>query len=88
MKQGCAKLEKTFTLKEKEMLSLNEKLESGKIITVNTNKEGDEIYVDGTFAGHSPLDVSMGYGRHTVKAMRNGRSVMKDIDVKINGTQT
>ena len=88
VKQGCAKLEKTFTLKEKEMLSLNEKLESGKIITVTTDKEGDEIYVDGTFAGHSPLDVSMGYGRHTVKAIRNGRSVMKDIDVKINGTQT
>ena len=88
VKQGCAKLEKTFTLKEKEMLSLNEKLDSGKIITVTTGKEGDEIYVDGTFAGHSPLDVSMGYGRHTVKAMRNGRSVMKDIDVKINGTQT
>ena len=88
VKQGCAKLEKTFTLKEKEMLSLNEKLESGKIITVTTDREGDEIYVDGTFAGHSPLDVSMGYGRHTVKAIRNGRSVMKDIDVKINGTQT
>lgn len=88
VKQGCAKLEKTFTLKEKEMLSLNEKLESGKIITVTTDKEGDEIYVDGTFAGHSPLDVSMGYGRHTVKAIREGRSVMKDIDVKINGTQT
>ena len=88
VKQGCAKLEKTFTLKEKEMLSLNEKLESGKIITVTTDKEGDEIYVDGTFAGHSPLDVSMGYGQHTVKAIREGRSVMKDIDVKINGTQT
>ena len=88
VKQGFAKLEKTFTLKEKEMLSLNEKLESGKIITVTTDKEGDEIYVDGTFAGHSPLDVSMGYGQHTVKAIRNGRSVMKDIDVKINGTQT
>ena len=88
VKQGFAKLEKTFTLKEKEMLSLNEKLESGKIITVTTDREGDEIYVDGTFAGHSPLDVSMGYGRHTVKAIRNGRSVMKDIDVKINGTQT
>ena len=88
VKQGCAKLEKTFTLKEKEMLSLNEKLDSGKIITVTTDKEGDEIYVDGTFAGHSPLDVSMGYGRHTVKAIREGKSVVKDIDVKINGTQT
>ncbi len=88
VKQGCAKLEKTFTLKEKEMLSLNEKLESGKIITVTTDKEGDEIYVDGTFAGHSPLDVSMGYGRHTVKAIRNGKSVEKSFDVSENGGES
>ena len=88
VKQGCAKLEKTFTLKEKEMLSLNEKLESGKIITVTTDKEGDEIYVDGTFAGHSPLDVSMGYGRHTVKAIRNGKSVEKSFDVRENGGES
>ena len=88
VKQGCAKLEKTFTLKEKEMLSLNEKLESGKIITVTTDKEGDEIYVDGTFAGHSPLDVSMGYGRHAVKAIRNGKSVEKSFDVSENGGES
>ena len=88
VKQGCAKLEKTFTLKEKEMLSLNEKLESGKIITVTTDKEGDEIYVDGTFAGHSPLDVSMGYGQHTVKAIRNGKSVEKSFDVRENGGES
>ena len=88
VKQGYAKLEKTFTLKEKEMLSLNEKLESGKIITVTTDKEGDEIYVDGTFAGHSPLDVSMGYGQHTVKAIRNGKSVEKSFDVRENGGES
>ena len=88
MKQGCAKLEKTFTLKEKEMLSLNEKLESGKIITVTTDREGDEIYVDGTFAGHSPLDVSMGYGTHTVKAILNGKSVEKSFDVRENGGES
>ena len=88
VKQGCAKLEKTFTLKEKEMLSLNEKLESGKIITVTTDKEGDEIYVDGTFAGHSPLDVSMGYGTHTVKAILNGKSVEKSFDVRENGGES
>ena len=88
VKQGCAKLEKTFTLKEKEMLSLNEKLESGRIIIVTTDREGDEIYVDGTFAGHSPLDVSMGYGRHAVKAIRNGKSVEKSFDVSENGGES
>lgn len=51
VKRGCAKLEKSFTLKENEMLSLNEKLESGKLITVTTGRNGDKIYVDGTLAG-------------------------------------
>ena len=87
-KKGCATLTKSYTVEESNILSIYERLDSGKVITVTTGREGDEIYVDGTFAGHSPLDVSMGYGRHTVKAIRNGRSVMKDIDVKINGTQT
>ena len=87
-KKGCATLTKSYTVEESNILSIYEKLDSGKIITVTTGREGDEIYVDGKLAGHSPLDVSMGYGRHTVKAIRNGRSVMKDIDVKINGTQT
>ena len=87
-KKGCATLTKSYTVEESNILSIYEKLDSGKIITVTTGREGDEIFVDGKLAGHSPLDVSMGYGRHTVKAMRNGRSVMKDIDVKINGTQT
>ena len=87
-KKGCATLTKSYKVEESNILSIYEKLDSGKIITVTTGREGDEIYVDGKLAGHSPLDVSMGYGRHTVKAMRNGRSVMKDIDVKINGTQT
>ena len=87
-KKGCGTLTKSYKVEESNILSIYEKLDSGKIITVTTGREGDEIYVDGKLAGRSPLDVSMGYGRHTVKAIRNGRSVMKDIDVKINGTQT
>ena len=87
-KKGCASLTKSYKVEESNILSIYERLDSGKIITVTTGREGDEIYVDGTFSGHSPLDVSMGYGQHTVKAIREGRSVMKDIDVKINGTQT
>ena len=87
-KKGCATLTKSYKVEESNILSIYERLDSGKIITVTTDKKGDEIYVDGKLAGHSPLDVSMGYGRHSVKAIRNGRSVMKDIDVKINGTQT
>ena len=85
VKQGCAKLEKTFTLKEKEMLSLNEKLESGKIITVTTDKEGDAIYVDGKLAGQSPLSIDLSFGSHDIKSVRDKKSDEKRIEVKKDG---
>ena len=87
-KKGCATLRKSYKVEEGNILSIYERLDSGKIITVTTGREGDEIYVDGTFAGHSPLDVSMGYGRHTVKAMRNGKSVEKSFEVRENGGES
>lgn len=94
-KKGCATLTKSYRVEENNILSVYEKLDSGyekldsgKIISITTGRNGDKIYVDGTYAGVSPLEVSMGYGQHTVKAMRDGRSVVKDIDVKVNGTQT
>ncbi len=87
-KKGCATLTKSYTVEENNILSVYEKLDSGKIISITTGRNGDKIYVDGTYAGVSPLEVSMGYGQHAVKAMRDGRSVEKDIDVKVNGTQT
>ncbi len=87
-KKGCVTLTKSYKVEENNILSVYEKLDSGKIISITTDKEGDAIYVDGTYAGVSPLEVSMGYGQHTVKAERDGRSVVKDIDVKVNGTQT
>lgn len=87
-KKGCASLTKSYKVEESNILSIYERLDSGKVITVTTGREGDEIYVDGTFAGHSPLDVSMGYGRHTVKAIRNGKSVEKSFDVRENGGES
>ncbi|MGN0033911.1 MAG: PEGA domain-containing protein [Candidatus Limimorpha sp.] len=87
-KKGCATLTKTYTVEENNMLSVYERLDSGRIISITTGRNGDKIYVDGAYAGLSPIDVSMGYGTHTVKAERGGRSVVKDVDVKINGTQT
>ena len=87
-KKGCAPLTKSYKVEENNILSVYEKLDSGKIISITTGRNGDKIYVDGTYAGVSPLEVSMGYGQHAVKAMRDGRFVVKDIDVKVNGTQT
>ena len=88
VKQGCAPLVKTITIEEGKMTDVNEKLDSGKTITITTGRSGDEIYVDGVPAGVSPLETAMGYGTHKVKAVRDGRKVEKEINVQINGGPT
>lgn len=88
VKQGCAPLVKTITVEEGKMTTVSEKLDSGKTITITTGRSGDEIYVDGVSVGVSPLETAMGYGTHSVKAVRDGRKVEKEINVQINGGPT
>ena len=87
-KKGCATLTKSYMVEENNILSVYEKLDSGKIISITTGRNGDKIYVDGTYAGVSPLEVSMGYGQHTVKAERYGKSVEKSLEVRESGGES
>lgn len=45
-KQGCTPITKTISIKEGETLSVNEKLQTGKEISISTDKTSDEIYLD------------------------------------------
>ena len=80
-KQGCVSLTKTITIKEGETLSVNEKLQTGKEISISTDQSGDKIYVDGNYLGLSPISTCLSYGSHEVKAERNGKTVSKNIEV-------
>ena len=80
-KQGCASVAKTITIKEGETLSVNEKLQTGKEISISTDQSGDKIYVDGNYLGISPITINLSYGSHEIKAERNGKTVSKNIEV-------
>ena len=80
-KQGCASVTKTITIKEGETLSVNEKLQTGKEISISTDQSGDKIYVDGNYLGLSPISACLSYGNHEVKAERDGKTVSKNIEV-------
>ena len=84
-KQGCSEIKKTITIKEGETLSVNEKLQTGKEISISTDKSGDKIYVDGNYVGISPITSTLSYGTHTIKAERNGKTVSKNINVAQSG---
>ena len=80
-KQGCAPLVKTIEIEEGETLSLNETLQTGKEITIRTERNGDKIYVNGDYVGTSPVNVNLSYGTHGVKAVRDGQVATKVIEV-------
>ena len=80
-KQGCVEIKKTIIIEEGETLSLNEKLQTGKEISISTGQSGDKIYVDGNYVGVSPLTTNLSYGSHEIKAEREGKTVSKNIEV-------
>ncbi len=80
-KQGCAEIKKTINIKEGETLSVNEKLQTGKEISISTDQSGDKIYVDGNYIGTSPISSNLSYGSHEIKAEREGKTVSKNIEV-------
>ncbi len=81
-KQGCAPITKTINVKEGETLMVNEKLQTGKEITIKTDKSGDKVYVDDNYVGLSPITTTVAFGSHNIKAERNGKTVSKTITVE------
>lgn len=81
-KEGCAPLSKTFTIEEGKTLTLEEKLDTGRSVIVKTDRSGDKIYVDGTYVGETPRETPLGFGEHTIRVVRNGVKVEKNVDVK------
>ena len=84
-KQGCAEVKKTIIIKEGETLTVNEKLQTAKEISISTDQSGDKIYVDGNYIGTSPLTSTLSYGSHEIKAERNDKTVTKTINVTQSG---
>ena len=88
-KQGCAPLTKTVTVVENQMLNVEEKLVTGREVTITTEKVGDKVYVDGQFVGaYNPIKLTLSFGQHEVKATRDGKEASKKITVAQNGGTT
>ena len=71
-KTGCADYTTKVTVEEAKETALLGKLETGKSVTISTGGT-DDIYVDGTKVGVSPLTTTLAFGSHTIYAMRNGK---------------
>jgi len=72
-KTGCASITKTITLDDKDMLAINEKLQTGREVSISTDRSGDKLYADSNYLGISPLTATLTFGEHLIKAERNSK---------------
>ena len=79
-KQGCAPVVKTITLDEKNKLTINETLPTGKEIAISTDGTGDKIFVDGNYIGDSSLTFTLSFGEHEVTAIRGYSGSVNDLN--------
>lgn len=87
-KSGCASMVKNITLDEKNKLTISEKLQTGREISITTDKSGDQIYVDDNYIGTSPMTTTLSFGEHNIKAVRDGKETSKNITVAQTGGDT
>ncbi len=80
-KAGFASSSKTVVIEEGQTLSLEEQLESGGNVMVKTDREGDEIVVDGTYVGLTPMSLPLGFGTHTIKVTRDRATDSKTVEI-------
>ena len=81
-KAGCAPVSRTVTIEEGKTFTLEEKLDTGRNLTVETDHAGDKVYIDREYVGETPLHTSVGFGSHTVKVVRDKNEQSKDIEVR------
>lgn len=85
-KSGCADLQQQFSVEEGKEASLSVKLPTGRSVRFMSEKPGMRIIVDGKELGTTPLTAVVGFGHHSVSAMRGGDIIdVRDLDITSAG---
>ena len=84
-KDGYNPETREITITENNKSDLNVTLSMGKEIIIETNGNGDKIFIDGKEAGVSPLKTILAYGKHTISAYNGNKSASQEINVQKQG---
>lgn len=84
-KPGYTPVSKKVFVTEGITTNVNLFLPVGRDIYITSDEEGDKIYVDGEYAGLSPLTKTLSYGTHEIKAERGSKTVTENIIVSQSG---
>jgi len=84
-KEGYARESGEITIEEGKVLPVNIEMCSGRELTLQTDREGDILYVDGKRVGVSPQKLELSYGIHTIRAERGEQHTEKQLEVTETG---
>lgn len=84
-KEGYNPETREITITENNKSDLNVTLSMGKEIIIETNGDGDKIFIDRKEAGVSPLKTVLAYGKHTISAYNGNKSASQEINVQKQG---
>ena len=87
-KEGCARVSQLISVEEGRVLPVHLTLSSGCSVTLQTDREGDILYVDGKRVGVSPQRLELSYGIHTIRAERGEQHTEKELEVMETGRET
>ena len=80
-KKGCASVSRSLTVEEGKVLPVHLDLPSGRLVSIQTDRPGDVLFVDDQRLGLSPQTLELSYGAHVIRADRGGNTTEKEIEV-------
>ena len=80
-KAGCATVTEHVSISENATAAINATLPSGRSVTISSDKDGDEIFVDGVRVGVSPCTTELAFGSHEITAQRGVKHTSKSVSI-------
>ena len=73
---------KTTTVKDEFVLAF------GKMVKITSDRNGDDIYVDGKKVGETPMDIDMSLGKHELEVRRGKLYETRTVQISKNSTSS
>ena len=84
-KEGCASVTKRVSITEGTQSTIEVTLPQGREMTIRSDASGDDVIVDGTKVGVTPLTTNLAFGNHTIELHRAGKTTKTDVNITISG---
>lgn len=87
-KEGCASVTRKVTIVDGQLSTVEVELPQGREYKITSDRNGDDVYIDGVRRGVTPLSISLSFGNHDVELRREGKTKKKTIAVSQSGTES